>query len=335
MRIMHRNIGKFSGPVIHGTEVAPLPDNPSHAGRAYWLTGQAETGNKMGSIMMADGTAFTIGRDQHIAVYPKELASEDFNAADDQGGAWLLLAAIEVAHGPIRQLWEALEAEDWYVAPDGSLRWIENGRAKVRNRWLKHQGGDLVHGAVIRNVITPKNGVVGKGSEWETAKKWAKLFHFLTAHESTWLLQQRFGINHLTHRVRTNKFRLADHRRKVTMQQAVYGDVDISNIHLRTTLGEELDMALCVFHSYTVNAPSVAFKLLAKAINAEGYKPKLGDPRADPLERRNFAVTLLRMIKEKKYGRWDKRWKRTRKAAMDVGWWDETLFKAPSGVMTP
>jgi len=133
MRIMHRNIGKFSGPVIHGTEVAPLPDNPSHAGRAYWLTGQAETGNKMGSIMMADGTAFTIGRDQHIAVYPKELASEDFNAADDQGGAWLLLAAIEVAHGPIHQLWEALEAEGWYVAPDGSLRWIGNGRAKVRN----------------------------------------------------------------------------------------------------------------------------------------------------------------------------------------------------------
>lgn len=333
MRILHRTVGKYSGPVIYGTNAIKFPMNPPHVGRAYWLTGQVETGNKMGSIMMADGTGFTIGIDQHIAVYPKELASEDFNAADDQGSAWLLLTAIEVAHGPISRLWKSLEREGWYIAPDGSLRWIGNGKAKVSNRWVEYQGGDLVHGAVIRDTITPKGGVVVKDSrEWETAKKWAELFHFLTAHESTWVIQRQFGINHLIHRVRTRKLRLAEHRRKSTMQQAVYGDADIGNIHLRTTLGVELDLALCVFHSYTVNAPSVAFKILERSIITTGWHPINIGKEAYTIP---FAKDLLRRIKMSKYGRWDKRWVRTRKAAMDVGWWPDELFKRPTGLMTP
>lgn len=333
MRVNHRSIGKYSGPVIYGTNAIKFPKNPLHVGRAYWLTGQTETGNKMGSVMMADGTAFTIGIDQHIAVYPKELASEDFNAADDQGGAWLLLATIEVAHGPISRLWKALEGEGWYIAPDGSLRWIGNGEAKVRNRWMEHQGGDLVHGAVIRDTITPTGGIVARDSEeWWTAKKWAELFYFLTAHESTWVVQQQFGINHLIHRVRTRKLRLAEHRRKATMQQAVYGDTDVGSIHLRTTIGNELDLALCIFHSYTVNAPSVAFKILERSIISTGWHPSNMGKEAYTIP---FARDLLHRIKMSKYGRWDKRWVRTRKAAMDVGWWPDELFKRPTGIMTP
>jgi len=332
MRVLYRSIGKYSGPVVYGTETLLPPSGPFHAARAFWLTGEAETGNRVGSVMMADGTGFTIGIDQHIAVYPKELAHEDFNAADDQGGAWALLAALEVAHAPVKVLWEAFEQRGWYVAPDGTLRWIENGDHKVQNRKLEHRGGDLVHGAVIRDAVTPKGGRVTKVCEKEQAREWAAMLHELTAHPRSRKVQESFGIKHLCNRVRTRKLRLADHRRRITFQKAVYGTpTDIETIRM-SDLGEHLDLALCVFHSYTVNAPAVAFRIMEESIRAMGWP---GAWLSDDDARCNFALNLLTRIKAKKYGRWDKRWARTRKAAMDVGWWPEELFKRPAGIMTP
>ena len=329
MRINHRSIGKYSGPVIYGTEVVKPPNGPFHAGRAFWLTGQVETGNRLGSVMMADGTGFTIGIDQHIAVYPRELAAEDFNAADDQGGAFALLAAMEVAHAPVRMLWEAFEQRGWYVAPDGTLRWIDSGTHKVGTRKLEHQGGDLVHGATIRDTVTPKGGKVTKVCQKEQAREWAAMLHELTRAPSSRDVQVAFGVKHLCHRVRTRKLRLADHRRRVTFQKAVYGSENIERIKM-TDLGPKYDLALCVFHSYTVNAPSVAFKLMEDTIKGMGGF----DPTCEA-SREVFAGAILLKLKRKKYGRWDKRWARTRKAAMEVGWWDEALFKRPHGLMTP
>jgi hypothetical protein len=333
MKINHRTIGKYSGPVIYGTEVVePLTALQGHAGRAFWLTGQVETGNRLGSVMMADGTGFTIGIDQHIAVYPRELAAEDFNAEDDQGGAWALLAALEVAHAPVRMLWEAFEQRGWYVAPDGTLRWISGGKHKVKNRLLHHKGGDLVHGAVIRDAVTPKGGRVVKVCQKEQAREWAAMLHELTSAPSSRSVQVDFGIKHLCHRVRTRKLRLAEHRRRVTFQQAVYGsDHDVSVVTVEH-LGEPLDLALCVFHSYTVNAPSVAFRLIQESIRSLGWSSAWLE---DDTARNNFALNLLTRIKAEKYGRWDKRWARTRKAAMAVGWWDGALFRRPTGIMTP
>jgi hypothetical protein len=327
-----RSIGKYSGPVVYGTEVVLPPNGPFHAGRAFWLTGQVETGNRLGSVMMADGTGFTIGIDQHIAVYPKELAHEDFNAADDQGGAWALLAALEVAHAPVRMLWEAFTQRGWYVAPDGTLRWITGGTHKVQNRKLEHRGGDLVHGNTIRNAVTPTGGRVVKTCEKETAREWALMLHELTRDPTSRDIQVSFGVKHLCHRVRTRKLRLADHRRRVTFQQAVYGDANIEVIKL-SDLGYPLDLALCVFHSYTVNAPAVAFRILEESIRSTGWTAEQdGHDRQE-----SFARDLLHRIKTEKYGFWNKRWERTRKAAMELGCWDGELFtrKPPVGIMTP
>jgi hypothetical protein len=323
-RVNFKSIGKYTGPVIYGTEVVKQPSGPFHAGRAFWLTGQVETGNRLGSVMMADGTGFTIGIDQHIAVYPKELASEDFNAADDQGGAWALLAALEVANAPVKMLWEAFKMRGWYVAPDGTLRWISGGTHKVQNRKLEHRGGDLVHGAVIRDAITPTRGNVVKPCEKETARDWALMLHELTSAPSSRDVQVAFGVKHLCNRVRTRKLRVVEHHRRGTFQQAVYGSADIETIKL-TDLGDHLDLALCVLHSYTVNAPAVAFELLTEALNERDIEK----------EPERFATVLLAKIKAKKYGFWDKRWERTRKAAIEVGWWDGALFKRPAGIMTP
>lgn len=327
MRIQRRIINGFSGPVIYGTETIPPPEKEQaalHAERAYWFTGQIETRNRMGSVMMADGTAFTIGRDQHIAVYPRELASEDFNAADDQGGAWALLAAIEKAHGPVAPLWEKLKENGWYVAKNGTLRWLHHSKTKIKNRDVHHKPGDLVHGAIIRDVFTPKGGKVQKSGsrEWEQAKAWAEILHNLTADEKTWDVQHDFGLKHLVNRVQTRKLRISNRRRRVTLQQAVYKDRPIETLK-SSDLTEAEDLALCVFHSYTVNAPSIAYRLLREALT-------LFEPKEDPF---CFGKFLLEKIRGESYGNWKKRWVRTRQEAMRVDWWDARLFEGPAPVM--
>lgn len=335
MRVLHRNIGRYSGPVIYGTKTAERPkgdDAEFHIERAYWLTCQAETNNRLGSVMMADGTAFTIGRDQHIAVYPRELANEDYNAEDDQGGAWKLLADMERAHCPVGPLWDALEEQGWYVAPDGTLRWLNDNQVTVKRRTLTVQAGDLVHGAAIREAFTPGGGTVSKnGKDWVTAKRWATLLHDLTSHESTWPVQQDFGIEHLGHRVQVRKLRIHPKRRWQTVQRAVYGPLNFETARSEDLELDELDLALCVLHSYTVNAPAIAFRLLARAISSSSWDP-FQDNKLHLADR--FARILLQAIKTKKYGRWDHRWVRTRKAAIDCGWWPPHHFRG-EGVMTP
>jgi len=327
MHITRRTIGKYAGPIVYGEKnLIEKPDASSHLERAFWLTCEVETGNRMGSVMMADGTAFTIGLDQHVAVYPKELAHEDFNALDDQGGAWALLAEIEKAHGPVEPLWEALKEQGWYVSPDGHLRWLEEGRAKIKGKWVAFKAGDLVHGALIRDVFTPYKGYVEKTKintkQWEQSKRWATLLHELTAHPQTFEAQKQFGINHLIERIKTRKIKFSTTRRKTTNFHVIYQTKDLNEFSTKD-LGENLDLAMCVFHAYTVNAPAIAYSVMAKTF--------LKTHRTH--SKYEFSKELLSGLKNQKYGRWDKRWIRTRKIAMDSGLWDPALFKSKDAIM--
>ena len=123
-KVSYRKRKNYSGPLIAGTEPYPAPSAERagfHIDRAYWLTTRVETGGKFGAVMAYDGTGMTAGPDQHIAVYPKELANEDLNAADDQGSLWKLLRRLEVCDpgggfgGHLATLW-ALFAE-----PSGAI----------------------------------------------------------------------------------------------------------------------------------------------------------------------------------------------------------------------
>lgn len=334
MRILHRKVGKYQGAVIFGTEVAPPPQGPNadlHSERAYWLTGEVETGNKLGSVMMADGTGFTIGLDQHIAVYPRELAAEDFDAEDDQGGAWKLLAKMEGTKSEhIKPLWDAFAAEHWYIATDGGLRWLNDGQGMVgigRNaRIIQHKAGDLVHGSIIREAITPRQGVVQKGTpSWETCRRWATLLHNLTADTKTAAIQKEFGLAHLHHRVKHRKLQPFEWRLRQTMEELIYGCHNISTVK-SSVFSPQFDLALCVFHSYTVNAPSLAFRILKRVVRVVGWKGQSWGTNNEIV----FARILLGEFKWEKYGRWDARWNRTRQHAMRVGWWPKELFRRHS-----
>jgi hypothetical protein len=338
VQVRYKKVKGYSGPLIYGKAIPPSPTK-NHLERAVQLTEGVETGFRVGSIMAADGTAMTAGKGQHILVYPKELANEDFNALDDQGGLGELLHFIEVTapSGELDLLYGEFVAEGWYVASDGKLRWHDDARVKVKGRWLDCKAGDVVHGAVLRDTITPVGGKVPKtGEQWETAKKWAILFHNVFAQESSFDPQATFETHHLVYRVATRKFSFRPGYRKETILQVVYGGpTDLLKLKAGRDISDELDLAMCVFHSHTVNAPAIAFRRLRETIQATGYDAARHRGTAGEI---TFARELLKRLAKAKYGRWNEsvdggRWARTRAHARTSGQWPTKFFRGQNPVM--
>ena len=330
-RVIHKKFRGYSGPVVYGEKLGDPTFSDEHIERVVLLTEAVETGRRAGSVFAADGTAMTGGRAQHILVYPRELANEDWNAKNDQGGLGSLLRLLEVEVGgePVNALFRAFEIEGWYLAQDGQLRWLKSGRIKVANRWVDYSGGDVVYGAVLRDAITPKGGKVpSSGPEWETAKQWALLFHEVFQGDKSMEAQQRFEVMHLVDRIGTRKYQFFNNRRSATVAQVVYGPGDPSTLRVGRDISAHLDLAMCLFHSHSVNAPSVAFASLRDALRATGFTPADRGLAGEV----SFARELLRRLANTSYGRWNDsieggRWNRSRKRAMEFGFWPEAFFR--------
>jgi hypothetical protein len=304
----------YRGPRIRGEEPYELPPDRRdfHVDRAFWLTAKVETGARYGSVIAYDGTGMTAGLDQHIAVYPKELAHEDFNAADDQGGFWELLRRLETVDGNtgfqsrIAQLWVMLENEGWYLAQDGQLRYIMDG-GKGR---FKHQAGDIVFGKEIRDTLTPVRGKVVSKDQMAQAAEWIKAVHLVFAHPDGFRAQAMFGIEHLVHRVKRRKIGWA------------YGGREVTALRVGTNYDERDDLAMCMYQAHSVNAPAIANKALRRARFGKSIDPR----------------RLIRLLGNNKYGRWDDdikggRYQRTRLAARGSGLWPRTFFDGPKAIM--
>lgn len=307
----------YSGPWVSGTVPIPPPTGDRaayHVDRSYWLTAKVESGAKFGAVVMYDGTAATCGPDQHIAVYPKELSDEDYNAADDQGGLWKLLRRLETVQGGAEfeavteALFAKLRARGWYLSQDGVVRYAQDGEADVRGRKIVVKAGDLVHGANLRDELTPAGGKVPTaGDQWEKSKAWALAFHRLFVHPDGHKAQIEFGKEHLVERSRRR-------------QLAPYTSREITALRVGDGWSEDLDLAMCIYQSNSVNAPAIAVRALASV------------GQAVP------ARALIRALGNNAYGRWDDdipggRYQRTRDAARASGLWSPSLFEGPSAVM--
>ena len=318
----------FSGPVIVGTHIVGVPTGQQalqHVERAYWLTTAVETGGKVGSIMAADGTGMTAGLDQHIAVYPRELAhKEDGNAANDQGSLWQLMRRLETVNGDesyqeaVNCLWGMLKAMGWYISQDGHLRYLEADTVQLKGKKVSVKAGDFVFGYNIREAFTPNEGKVpSKGAEWEQSKNWALAFHDVTAHDYGIKAQVAFGCEHLVERTG-----------KRTEYKTAYGQ-EVTAL----TVGvdgwtEELDLSMSMCQAHSVNAPAIAKKLLAQAL-------KKCNPRKNP---NDFAKLLIRLLGTSSYGRWDDdikygRYQRTRSEARKSGLWPRSFFDGSNAIM--
>ena len=329
--------------MIKGTAPFEPPQTDDHVARAFWLTAKVETGAKFGAIVMYDGTAVTAGLDQHIAVYPKELANEDYDAKDDQGGFWKLLRRMEVISDTqyntlLGRVWKLMEAQNWYLAQDGVLRYAKDCQRTNKTKTLDMTAGDTVFGWDIRNTLTPQEGKAPKtGVGWEQSAAWARAFNDLFSHPAGFGAQVDFGKEHLVTRTKSRRINLGSKpgtKKGITLtnwnslEDLLYMGLEVST--LREGVGgwsPELDLAAAVYQSHSVNAPAIANKAIAKT-----YLEKNGTLAT-------FPERLIKNLGNNTYGRWDDdlatgRYQRTRTAALDSKLWPRSLFIGLNAIMS-
>jgi len=279
--------GDYAGCKINGIAPVPKPTTLLHMERAYYLTALIEA-PMYGAVQSYDGAAMSGGPLHNIAVYPKGLA---------QGSLFQLLRAIEVGapeSNALKQLWKAYAQLDWVVTQDGLL--------------CNTKTGQSVEGALIRNTFTPLAGKVPTtGALWDTAAQWALAHHKVFVDPSTYAAQKNFAIGWLLSTQRT-------------LESTFYHGIDPRQIDVSTkglTMAE--DLAMAVYHCYSVNGPAPARDdlLAALKINQRGVP---------------FAKALIQQLAATAFGNWEKRYTRTRNAAMQSGLWPKELFTGTGAV---
>jgi hypothetical protein len=292
-----RQLRSWSGCKISGKGKYELKDGEknNHMKRALWLTARIEGGGTFGAINSYDGAAMSAGLEHKIAIFPKSMK---------QGSLWPLLRKLEL-YGQCQQLqnlWSAFKKVNWYVSQDGVLRHYNTGRPIAAQE--------------IRDELSPPGGKVPQsGPNWEKAKKWAILFHELFAAPETRQIQIDAAIETL---VRGNKRFEEDAYRKTL------GVEHPTVLEVGKNIDEKWDLAWCVYHSFSVNAPTMARKVLVAS------NPTMADW---------YPKKLIKELGTTKYGRWHdtkdgkNRYDRTRYFARRSGFWSDELFEGTNCVM--
>jgi hypothetical protein len=183
-----------------------------------------------------------------------------------------------------------------------------------------------VPGTAIRQFFTGSPGGVVpiSGSIRTKAEFWAKLFHDLFSSEWTFEAQLEFGDKYFEDgsekRLRFCKDRALQDK---TIRSFIYEDKPILKVSSED-LGEQLDLAMAMYWSNSVNAPGYALKLLCKVVDNH------------LVAKDDFPKTLISVLGNTSFGRWDDeipngRYQRTRSVAMKM--WPEKLFVGPQAIM--
>lgn len=325
MIVKRGRVGSYSGPIIDGTDLYPVPRGEKAdlcIYRAHWLTAKVETGARFGAIMMADGTGVTAGLDQFVLVYPRQVQKEDFNAVNDQGPLGKLLRRLELIpdsalqENGILPLWNKFKCEGVYLAQDGVFRYLHDAVRSVGSRKIRATAGDVVHGTVLQNMLTPVKGKV-VGQNWSRAAYWATLFHIIFSDPVTFKIQEEYGIERMLKNMR---------RRKVTSNytaEEIFAAECSLTFMKSTETDPAIDLAFAVWYSNSVNAPGTAMKIL------KNFKEYLYV---------EDAKKLVGLLAKSRYGRWhwsikSGRYQRTRSAAKSCGLWPRDLFDGKNAIM--
>lgn len=318
--------GKFAGVKIKGKipmEVDSDGDGVvTHAERAAWLTAKVESNGKYGCAMNYDGTGMTAGLHQAVAVYPRALS--------EKGSLWGLLEDVQssVESQPLSEgalmfiaLQELLVQDGYEFCVDGYLRNRETGRrASGREIRLILTGSS--------NGVMPESGVLRQDAE-----SYIRTFHALFSCPETFQAQNKYGMKHFS-RWSRRTMRYSRKYRDLTIDDFVYRNglgARAGFLQVGNEIREDLDLAMCMFWSHTVNAPGMALKIFCKAADKCRQPIHLEDMSA-------FARELIRRLGESRYGRWDDdikngRYQRTRRYAKKFkGAWSGELF-ADVGIM--
>ena len=155
------------------------------------------------------------------------------------------------------------------------------------------------------------------------------MFHRVMIDPETYSVQVKVGQEHITKRASRTRLWMSNNSsyKKKTIQEAVYGNKHISAVTIIEDIEPELELAMCMFWSNTVNAPGAALKRLCRVIHLKDSKGPVA-----------FAKALVRALGNTTFGRWDDdikggRYQRTRSAAMQSGLWNAELFRGKTAIM--
>ena len=288
---------------VHVVEFKTAAQGPGHMRRAAYLATMLESPH-WGTVQGYDNCGLSAGPFHWIGRYPR---------TGKQGPLFGLLRRVEQSLGDnnddaayeakdhLGVLWNALRDRGLYVAMDGKLRSYTNGK--------------LITGTAFRDVVAPIKGKVSvKGADRVYAEEWAMCFHRLLKDEATYSAQVDYAIDYLTRgqgRLEMKVYRKLTGNPELVMPDRV--------AHMSTTM----DLAMCVYHAFSVNAPSPAAACLR---SMPLTKAALSDPRA-------WSRQLIKKLATRKYGNWAKRYTKTRKAAMESNYWFDDRFKGKDAVM--
>ena len=121
---------------------------------------------------------------------------------------------------------------------------------------------------------------------------------------------------------------MADYK-KLTLNQAIYEPYAVDGAF--DSLIPELDLAMGVWWSHTVNAPAITLSKICRIIDRYGPLPPV--PSTD--QELKIAKAIMKSLANSNFGRWNDevkngRWQRTRTHAMKL--WPKSLFKS-DGIM--
>jgi len=275
----------YAGCKIDGRTPVSLPSTSLHMDRAFFLTAQLEA-PRYGSVQSYDGAGLSGGPLHNIAVYP---------SSGTQGSLFALLSRMELARTPgfaMIALLDQYRARGWAITSKGVLSEVQTGKP--------------VTGADILQELAPLRGVVPQtGPYWEQARRWALLHHQVFSESALFDAQKEYAINWLI-QGQQNTEELFYQRRPV---RTMLVEKDISMAE---------DLALCVYHAFSVNAPAIAQKILLSAIKSK-----------------DFPKVLLGTFRASTFANWQVRYDRTRAVALTSGLWPVALFTGPKAIFSP
>lgn len=338
-RKTYKRKGKqFSGTLIVGSAKVEVPEEANlgeHMSRAFYLTACLEAPT-WGTIQSYDGCGISGGPMHWVAVLPK---------GSQQGPLFKLLRRLEqeataqqdsVDTSALTHLWGALAEVGWYVARDGVLRSLKTGVT--------------IKGSAIREKFTPNKGNPGgRGTrQWKQAERWASLFYNLLSAPWTFAAQEDHSIEYLIRGARTEELRAyryfmpqLESPEKLTVDTGyveAYFDSDL-------VIPMPVDFAMCVYHSFSPNAPGMARVVLGRFFKKydgwlrKGYSFNLaGVTNAHRVQKLDpngevFAQKLIKQLGTTQYGNWHdrphqsgSRYDRCRKYARASGLWPAAYF---------
>lgn len=247
--VLWRQYKEFSGCLIRGT-ASIVPQDPSkHLSCAAWLTAEAEAPS-YGFVQSYDGAGISAGLLHNILVAPRDLSQGDLGQ--------LLRRIFDVAL-PYEQ------SHDWSTGA-GDLKRSLDGRgwALTQDGKFRTQDGKLVSGVALRSWAAPPDGKVpNTGPNWDAASKIAGYFNKLFAWEGSWKIQEDFAIEWLARGNRAAEL-------EVYRTFSGHADLDSFVALPVAAIPSEVHVAMCVYHSFSVNSPAVAGRCLANATQAQG-----------------------------------------------------------------